>query len=77
MEDIICLTEKRKSIYDNLEISDCAKIIKRDLSKSGISEEDILDFLFDYYIPLKTRANELKKEMNKKWFDISEVFYDK
>ena len=77
MEDIICLTEKRKSISDNLEISDCAKIIKRDLSKSGISEEDILDFLFDYYIPLKTRANELKKEMNKKWFDISEVFYDK
>ena len=61
MGELINLDGKKIKTIDALDITDCAKIIKNDLSRYGISEEDILDFLFDYYIPLKKRSDELKK----------------
>lgn len=73
MEEFISINGKRIKTIDALDISDCAKIIKNDLSKAGVSDDDIVDVLLDYFVPLKIRTGKLKNVPTEKWFDITEL----
>ena len=53
---------------DKLEIDDCMEIIMRDLERYGVPEKRIVDFMSEYFIPLKRMSFEMKKEYGEKHF---------
>ncbi|MBR5506752.1 MAG: hypothetical protein IKV88_01760 [Clostridia bacterium] len=68
MAEYIIPKRKVPRTIDILEIADCLEIIVNDLDRYGVPDDDIADFLIEYFGALKKRSDELKKEYGEKWF---------
>ena len=66
----ICGTHsfRKPRTIDKLEIDDCIEIIMRDFERYGVPERQISEFLSEYFIPLKRKSYEMKKEYGEKHF---------
>ena len=68
MADFFKYPVKKPRTIDILEIKDCMEIIINDLKRYGLPDTLIVDFMSEYFIPLKKQSDIMKMEYSKRCF---------
>ena len=53
---------RKPRTIDRLEIYDCIEIITNDLARYGVPDQVGVNFVMEYFVPLKKAADELKAQ---------------